>query len=69
MKHFQIAVVASSLLLPLAGCSGPAPGANEAPSNVTDAPGNDPFAAGENGNEERAVLEAPKIELTTGDGR
>ena len=69
MKTFQIVAVAFSLLMPIAGCTGPAPGENDAPSNVSETPGTDPFAAGKNGTDEEAVLEAPKIELPAGEGR
>jgi len=69
MKTFQIVAVAFSLLMPIAGCTGPAPGENAAPSNVSETPGTDPFAAGKNGTDEEAVLEAPKIELPAGEGR
>ncbi|MEC7556066.1 MAG: hypothetical protein VYA32_02760 [Planctomycetota bacterium] len=68
MKTFQIAAVAFSLLIPIAGCTGPAPGESEAPSNVSETPGTDPFAAGKNGTDDEAVLEAPKIELPSGGG-
>ena len=69
MKTFQIVAVVFSLLVPIAGCTGPEPGANDAPSNVSDTPGTDPFAAGTDGNDDEAVLEAPKIELPPGEGR
>ena len=62
MKTFRIAVLAASLSIPLAGCGGPAPGETEAPTNVTEKPGTDPFeGAGKGGDD--AVFEAPALDI------
>lgn len=61
MKTFRVAVLAASLLIPLAGCGGPGSSGTEAPADVIEKPGDNPFAGGgEKGDD--AVLEAPPLE-------
>jgi len=67
MKTFHIAVLAASLLIPLTGCGGPAPGDTEAPTNVPEHPGTDPFA-GQGVDGKDSVLEAPALDLNDADG-
>ena len=45
MKTLHLVILATAFLLPLAGCGGPAPGENGEPANVSESPGDDPFAA------------------------
>lgn len=66
MKLLHLAILTTALSLPLAGCGDPAPGENEKPANVSDQPGDDPFAGGtdlietEDG---KAALTAPPIDF------
>jgi len=58
MKTLRIALLAASLLIPFVGCGGPS-GDSGPPTDVTDEPGDTPFA-GDGGSD--TVEEAPKLE-------
>ena len=68
MKFHHLAILTAALAISLTGCGDPAPGENQAPTNVSETPGDDPFAGGgtdlietEDG---KAALTAPPIDLT-----
>ncbi len=66
MKTLHLVILATAFLLPLAGCGEPATGENGEPANVSEVPGDDPFAGGtdlietEDG---KSALTAPPIDV------
>ena len=71
MKLFHAVTLASALMLPLAGCGGPAPGDSEAPTDVSAQP-DGAFSGGKNDlietDDGKAALTAPPIDLGTESG-
>ncbi len=68
MKLFHAVVLASALMLPIAGCGGPAAGDSDAPTDVSAQP-DGAFSGGTNDlidtEDGKSALTAPPIDLGT----
>jgi len=67
MKFHHLAILTAALAIPLTGCGGAAPGESQTPTNVSEKPGDDPFAGGTkliDSEDGEAALTAPPIDLT-----